>query len=151
MQHVFYTDKQNLNLFVLSFVCSKRQAVPQPLGLLKESLQFSTQKWKLRESQWVHLSPVISNPLPDARLWLMFMHKHLANNVIVYSLHKGRGQKWRWAVMSGCISHLSWGFILGVLQPVFAIFHDKNQEEWDPRWLCGVSEGSAFLGSGLCL
>jgi len=40
LEHVLYTDKQNRDLFVLSFVCSKRQAMPQPLALLKQSVVF---------------------------------------------------------------------------------------------------------------
>lgn len=71
-------------------------------------------------------------------------------NGIVYSFHKGRGQRWRWAVMSGCISHLSWGFILEVLQPAITILHEKTRRNDDPRWLYGVSGASAFTGSELC-
>lgn len=64
---------------MLRFVGRKRQVMPQPLCLLKESVQISTQKWKLRESHWLRLSAVINNPLPAASLWLVVMCRHLAS------------------------------------------------------------------------
>lgn len=64
---------------MLRFVGRRRQVMPQPLCLLKESVQIFTQKWKVRESHWLRLSAAINNPLPAASLCLMVMRRHLAN------------------------------------------------------------------------